>query len=219
MKNKLEIDSVILDFGSKRILQNVYLQSETGKITGLLGRNGCGKSCLLNILFGELNPLDKSIRLNGVHMEQKSRSSKVIKYLPQFNFTPSSTTLKRIFKDFKLNFKDFITLFPEFEKYYKSKLNILSSGEKRIVEIYSIVASPAKFCLLDEPFSQIMPVHVNAIKELIVRERKNKGIVITDHLYKHVMEISDDIYLIVDGTTKPIRSLDDLISLGYTKKK
>lgn len=52
MINQLEIDSVILELNSKRILQNVYLKSETGKITGLLGRNGTGKSCLMKILFG-----------------------------------------------------------------------------------------------------------------------------------------------------------------------
>ncbi len=44
MKNTLEIDSVILEFDTKRILQDVYLKIETGIITGLLGRNGCGKS-------------------------------------------------------------------------------------------------------------------------------------------------------------------------------
>lgn len=63
MKNILEIDSVILEYGLKRILQNVYLKTETGKITGLLGRNGSSKSSLMKILFGELNPSNKSIRL------------------------------------------------------------------------------------------------------------------------------------------------------------
>ena len=50
MINTLEVDSVILDFGSRRILQDVYLKSETGKITGLLGGNGSGKSCLMKII-------------------------------------------------------------------------------------------------------------------------------------------------------------------------
>jgi len=166
-----------------------------------------------------LSPLDKSVRLNGAHMEQKSRSHKDIRYLPQFNFTPKSTTLKRIFKDFKLDFSDFITLFPEFENFYNNKLSLLSGGEKRIIEIYSIVASPTKFCLLDEPFSQVMPVHVNAIKDLIIREKKNKGMVITDHLYEHIMEISDNLYLLIDGKTNPISNLDDLTKHGYTRKK
>ena len=57
MTNTLEVDSVILEFDSKRVLHNVYLKSETGKVTGLLGRNGTGKSCLMKILFSSLIPL------------------------------------------------------------------------------------------------------------------------------------------------------------------
>ena len=45
MTNILEIDSVLLEFGTHRVLQNVYLKCQTGNITGLLGRNGTGKSC------------------------------------------------------------------------------------------------------------------------------------------------------------------------------
>jgi ABC-type sugar transport system ATPase subunit len=52
MTNILEVDSILLEFDLKRVLQDVYLKSETGKVTGLLGRNGSGKSCLMKILFG-----------------------------------------------------------------------------------------------------------------------------------------------------------------------
>ena len=43
----------------------MYLKIETGRITGLLGRNGSGKSCLLDIIYGKLIPAEKSVRLNG----------------------------------------------------------------------------------------------------------------------------------------------------------
>lgn len=56
MTNILEVDSVILEFSSNRILHDVYMKSETGKVTGLLGRNGIGKSCLMKIIYGELVP-------------------------------------------------------------------------------------------------------------------------------------------------------------------
>ncbi len=65
MNHTLEVDGVILEFNSKRILQDVYLKSESGKVTGLLGRNGSGKSCLMKIIYGELVPNDKSVRIDG----------------------------------------------------------------------------------------------------------------------------------------------------------
>jgi len=214
----LEVDSVILEYGTKKVLQDVYLKCETGKITGLLGRNGSGKTCLMKIIYGKLSANNSSVRFNGEALLNTSRPSENIMYLPQFNFIPKFLTLKRIFKDFKLDFSEFINDFPEFSKYYKSKFIKLSGGEQRIVEIYLIIASNTKFCLLDEPFSHVMPVHIDSIKKLIVREKKNKGFLITDHLYKYITDICDNLYVINDGKTYLTNSLQDIETLGYTKK-
>ena len=182
MINLLEVDSVMLEFDSKRVLQDVYLKSETGKVTGLLGRNGAGKSCLMKIMFGELIPNDKSIRINGEALFTSDPSPKDLRYLPQKRFVPNSLTIKRIFSDFDLDFADLIVNFPELEKFHTSKLTNLSGGERRIIEIYTILVSQTKFCMLDEPFSQVMPIHIDSIKKLILREKENKGIIIFIYL-------------------------------------
>ena len=77
MMNSLEVDSVILDFGMRRILQDVYLKCETGRITGLLGRNGTGKSSLMKIIFGKLRLSSSSVRLNNKSLVRASRSNDV----------------------------------------------------------------------------------------------------------------------------------------------
>ncbi len=213
----LEIDSVLLEFGSKRILKDVYLKSETGKVTGVLGRNGTGKSCLMKILFGELIPSDKSIRINGKALITSNRSPKDLRYLPQKRFVPNSLTVERVFNDFKLDFADLIYNFPELEKFYKSKLINLSGGERRIIEIYTILVSQTKFSMLDEPFSQVMPIHIDSIKKLILREKENKGIIITDHMYQHIIDICDDLYVINNEKTYLTRSIEDLETLGYAR--
>ena len=215
--NILEIDGVILEFGSRRVLQDVYLKSETGKVTGLLGRNGSGKSCLMKILFGELNPQDKFIRINGNSLVTSYRSPKDIMFLPQKGFIPNSLTIKRVFNDFRLDFGDLVGYFPEFDKHYKSKLINLSGGERRIIEIYAILVSETKFCMLDEPFSQVMPVHAETMKKIILREKANKGIIMTDHMYKYIIDLSDDLYIINKGKTCLTKSIEDLEKLGYTR--
>jgi len=217
MLHTLEVDSVILDFDTKRVLQNVYLKSETGKITGLLGRNGSGKSCLMNIIYGELIPNDKSIRLDGKSLFDQNRNPEDMRYLPQFRFIPKSLTIKRIFKDFELDFADFTSSFPDFEQFYHVKISKLSGGERRIVEIYTLLASKTKFCMLDEPFSQVMPTHIDTIKNLIVREKQNKGIIITDHLYKHIVDICDSLYVINNGETYLTKDLKDLEKYEYIR--
>lgn len=215
MKHTLEVDSVILEFGTKIVLQDVYLKNETGKTTGILGRNGTGKTCLMNIIYGELKTNNKSIRLDGKTIFDVYKNPETLRYLPQFNFIPRNLKIKRIFKDFNLDFSQFIDYFPEFAKYYNYKLKNLSGGESRILEIYSILASKTKFCMLDEPFSQVMPVHVNTIKNIINVEKKNKGIIITDHLYEHIIDICNEIYVITNGKTHITKDRTDLIDLGY----
>ncbi|MBZ0244192.1 MAG: ATP-binding cassette domain-containing protein [Bacteroidales bacterium] len=219
MKHILEVDSIMLEFGNKRVLQDVYLKSESGKTTGILGRNGAGKTCLMNIIYGELKTNNKSIRLNGKAVFDASRKPENLRYLPQFNFIPKSLNISRIFKDFNLNFTDFIGYFPDFEKHNNYKLKDLSGGEIRIVEIYVILASQSKFCMLDEPFSQVMPKHVSTIKQLINKEKKNKGIIITDHLYEHIIDVCDEIYVIANGKTYLTKDRNDLIQLGYINEK
>ncbi|MCB9360686.1 MAG: ATP-binding cassette domain-containing protein [Flavobacteriales bacterium] len=216
MTNRLEVDGVFLEFGVKRVLQNIYLKCETGKVTGLLGKNGAGKTCLLKILFGTLIPNDKSIRINETSLVSSYRSPKDIKYLPQTKLIPISLSVRRVFKDFELNFRDFTAFFPEFKHLYNSKLSVLSGGERRVIEIYSILVSPSKFCMLDEPFSQIMPIQIETIKKLIIREKENKGIIITDHLYNHIIDLSDDVYVLSDGKTYFARGINDLEILKYT---
>jgi len=217
MINTLEVDSVILEFGSRRILQDVYLKSETGKISGLLGNNGAGKSCLMKIIFGELNTNNKSVRLNGEAYIGNKRSTDDLRYLPQYKFIPKSLSIKRIFEDFELDFMEFANEFPTFRRKLKKKFRALSVGEQRIIEIYLMLVSKSKFCMLDEPFSHVMPIHIETIKRLIVREKENKGIILTDHLYQNIIDISDSLYVISDGKTYLTKSVQDIETLGYMK--
>jgi ABC-type lipopolysaccharide export system ATPase subunit len=219
MNHLLEVDSVILEFGARRVLQDVYLRCETNTIVGLLGRNGAGKSCLMNIIFGTLKPFNGLVRMNNYALLGSSLKSDDVMFLPQFNFIPKFLTLKRIFEDYRLEFAAFKSEFPEFEKYYRSKIGTLSGGEKRIVEIYLVVSSNARFCLLDEPFTHVMPLHVERIKELIKQESKNKGIIVTDHMYDHILDICEPIYLLKEGKTHLIKQPEEIELLEYAKMK
>ncbi len=215
MTHTLEIDSVILEFGKNRVLQDIYFKSETGSISGLLGRNGSGKTCLMDIIYGNLNPDSKSVRIDGITLINTYRNPNVLRYLPQFGFTPKNFKIRSIFKYFRLDFDRFINSFPEFKKFYFSKMGELSTGEQRIIEIYSIIVSKSKFCMLDEPFSQVMPIHINTIKRVIAEEKKEKGIIITDHLYEHIIDICDNLYVLSSGKTYLTKDIKELEELGY----
>ena len=71
MKHVLEADGIQLEFNGRKVLSDVYLKCETAKITGLLGRNGQGKSCLMNIIYGSL-PSEKSVRFDHVSIKEQT---------------------------------------------------------------------------------------------------------------------------------------------------
>src|SRR5690606_39123274 len=84
------------------------------------------------------------------------------------------------------------------------KCNELSDGEKRLLEIYLIVCSNAKYVLIDEPFNGIAPIYKDVIKGLIREQSKNKGFIITDHDYRNILDVSTRIALLHDGGIKNI---------------
>ncbi|WP_179016818.1 ATP-binding cassette domain-containing protein [Winogradskyella forsetii] len=210
-----ELDNVELYFKNKRILNGIYLKAETGKVTAILGRNGCGKSSLLNIAFGNLKPKYKLVRLDSKPLLKPLYSAGIAKYLPQYNFIPDGFKLSFIFKLYKLDWNAFIEDFEEFSNYEHSKFKTLSGGERRIIETYIILKAKSEIVFLDEPFSHLAPLHIETVKQLIVAEKKKKAIVISDHMYQHIIESSDVIYLLKNGTTKKIEKLTELEDYKY----
>ena len=217
MHHKLEADSILLEFETRRILSDIYFKCETGHITGILGRNGQGKTCLMNIVYGNLNPISKSIRFDNVSVFQAFKRPDLLTYLPQFNFIPSHLTLKRIFSDFELAFSDFENIFPEFSTKFKSSINTLSGGQRRLIEVYVIIKSKSLFSMLDEPFSHLMPLQIEKVNELLKIEKLRKGFLITDHLFRYVTEISDNLYVLTDGKTHLTKGITDIERLGYAR--
>lgn len=212
---KLEIDNIELNYGTKNILQGIYFKAEAGKITGILGSNGCGKTSLLRILFGELKPKSKLIRIDSKPILRPLYAKGVVKYLPQFHYIPKGLSLKNIFYFNDIDYNVFIDSFPDFKDKRNLKFGQLSGGEKRLIEVYTTIKSPSKILLLDEPFSYLAPVYSEALKQEVLKSKEDKFIIITDHHYKKILDISDDLYLIKDGWSKLITSHDQLVQYNY----
>ena len=210
-----EIDNVELHFKDKLVLNGIYLKAETGKVTALLGGNGCGKSSLLNIFFGSLVPRHKLIRINNENYLKPFFYSGIVKYLPQHSFIPANLKISIIFRLHKISWDDFIEDFPHFSKNKKSRIKDLSGGERRLIETYVIIKSEAELILLDEPFTHLAPLYIEKIIELLQEEAKEKAIVVIDHLYHHIIGIADEIYLIKNGCSRLIKNPKELEDLKY----
>lgn len=216
MTHQLEADSIQLEFNDRRILSDIYLKCETGKITGLLGRNGEGKSCLMKIIYGSLK-CEKSVRFDNVPQYEAFKRPGLLLYLPQFHFIPKILTLKRIFKDFELDYTSFERRFPEFTTRYKSSINSLSGGEHRLIELYLIVKSKTQFAMLDEPFTHLNPIQIEKALDFLLEEKENKGLLVTDHLFRHITRICNDLYILANGKTHLAKNIEEIEMLGYAR--
>ena len=216
MPHLLEIDSVNKSYGQNRVLTDIYLKCETGDIIGLLGRNGSGKSTLLKILFGSLHAEQKFIRIDGKILNRPYQTRGEIAYLPQDTFIPRNLTLAAAVRLYQpahqtdLFFDDPVLYWVQ-----HSKVSQLSGGELRYAEIKLILSIDVKFVLLDEPFNGIAPLNIESVKNMIRNSAENKGIILTDHDYRNVIDVSNQHYNLSDGGVKRIRDKEDLALWGY----
>ena len=213
-KHSLIVDSVVVRFGQKTVLSGGYITSETGVVTGLLGRNGAGKSCMFRALMGGLKVEHVMVSIDGKPVERQI-IGQYIKYLPQGRLIPESMELHRAFELYGVNFWTFVNRFPKYSRYHSSPVYELSGGEARLAELYLVLMSEAPFYILDEPFSQVDPVSIDAVQEMIRERAKDHGIIITDHNYDAISRVADNLFVIADGYTNPVHSRDDLVRHGY----
>ena len=216
MSHILEVDSIHFEIGSKKILSNIFLSCQTNQIVGLLGKNGVGKSTLMKIIFGAIQ-CDQSIRIDGVFIKNAYNRHTFISYLPQHNFIPKSLSIKNIFADFEIDLNEFTQFFPEFMNREKLTMNSFSGGERRLIEIYTIVKSRSKFSLLDEPFTLLSPLQIEKVKLFLSKNKANKGLIITDHLYQHILDISDYTYILRNGQTYLCKETSEIALYGYAR--
>jgi lipopolysaccharide export system ATP-binding protein len=195
----LEADGIRIEFNGRQVLGSIYMRVQTGQIVGLLGRNGSGKSVLLQTIFGARAVADASVRVNGRRVVPAFREPGLLNYLPQEPLLPPSLTLAHAARLLKVNIETATARFPELRPQFNLKLGELSGGSARLVQALLLLHADTAFSLFDEPFSGVMPVHVETLAEEMQRLKHRKGLLITDHRYAEVLPICDVVYLLHQG--------------------
>ncbi|TRX38069.1 ATP-binding cassette domain-containing protein [Flavobacterium sp. ZT3R18] len=219
-KHILEVDSVRKQFDSKLVVSDVYLKCETNEIIGLLGRNGSGKSTLLKIIFGIVSAENKCIRIDGVVKNKVSQLLKEISYLHQESFIPNHFTVKKAIS-LSVSIEKIADFLEDtmIQSILDKKINYLSSGELRYLEIKLVLFNSSKFVLLDEPYNGLSPIMVEKVNQLIQDNSSKKGIVITDHDYENVIGISTQLLLMKEGKVHTVKNKMDLMERGYLSSR
>lgn len=211
----LKVDSVQLEYHGRKILHDIYLDCQPGCITGLLGRNGSGKSSLLKIIFGTITPGYRHINANGKVID-KGYANNTIAYLPQQNYLPKQIPICKLAPMLvdQQAWDEFAGL-DIYQQFKNQKPSQLSGGELRKLETLMILYSKANYILLDEPFTHLSPVQAEEIKAIMRKRSAYKGFIVTDHQYENILDVSDQVFLLHNGATKLIGDREELITNGY----
>lgn len=211
----LTAENVFFSTGERDIVTGGTLTARKGSITGLLGKNGSGKSTMLQCIFGTRVATECDVFVNGVRTALPYAVPGLINYLPQGPFIPGGMRVKAVLDHYGVHAGAILSHFPLFEAYLDSPVQELSGGTERLLGVVMILLAPTRFSILDEPFTHIMPLHVEVLQKLILAQKKQKGIVVTDHMYRHLLSISDNLYFVKEGKTILIRHPEDLVLHGY----
>lgn len=216
-----KLHNASISFGKKEVLKEVSFSLKTTEIFGIFGRNGCGKSTLLQMIFGNQRKGSIKISIDGLTINPSENiSAKRIAYLPQHSFLPKNIKIRDLIPIYFSDEKTQDTIFYDalIAKITSKKVRELSLGQSRYFEVLLIGKLGHPFIMLDEPFSMIEPLFKIEIKNLLNKIKAEKGILITDHYYKDVLDITTQNLLIKDGVGFKIESEEDLKKLEYLGK-
>jgi len=169
----------------------------------------------MQVVFGTQPAESKSVRFNNTPLIENYLKKQVIGYLPQGDLLPPFISFEKALALYGLDDGKIVDEFPELEECLKRKSSEVSGGQRRLFEVLLVVYSKHPFCLLDEPFSGLMPIHIEKLKVVFEKEKQRKGIIITDHLHRYIRDIADAVYVLTDGKTYKIIDEEGLVELGY----
>ena len=178
------------------VLYNFNLEIPAGRIVGLLGPNGCGKSTLMKLISGLLQADSGEITVGGVPVGEKSKA--LISYLPERTYFSSNMKVSELVDYFEEFYEDFDTqrayrLLADLGIELGANLKSLSKGTKEKVQLILVMSRNAKLYLLDEPIAGVDPAAREYILSTIVSNYNPEAtIIITTHLITDVEQVLDD---------------------------
>ncbi len=204
---KIQIKNLSKSFKGITILDNVSIEFESGKIYGLIGRNGSGKSVFLKLLCNFYVPTSGEILYDGLNINEKNiflpDTRALIEkpsFLPDLSGFDNLKLLASIQgkigdKEINESLKK-VNLFDDKDKKYK----IYSLGMKQKLGIAQVLMEDPKVMILDEPFNGIEEKTAEKLRNILKEEvKKDKIIIIASHIKEDVFELADVVYKFDDG--------------------
>ena len=201
--NILEVKNVSKSFDKKNIIKKISFNIEEGKIVGLLGKNGSGKSTILKMINDLLTLDSGEILVNGIPVSDQTKS--LISFLPERTYLERDQTIEQVFKYFEDFYDDFDRkkaekLLKDLDLDLKESLSKMSKGMQEKLQLILVMSRRAKLYILDEPLGGVDPsTREYILKTILSNFEDNSSLLITTHLVADIEKILDEVIFIDKG--------------------
>ena len=210
----LQCENVCKSFGTKQVLSDINLKIPRGKIIGLLGRNGTGKTTLIKIINDLLTVTSGKVLVNGKPVGIDSK--RIISHLPERTYLDKSMTVEQVIKFFTEFYEDFDEakarkLLKDLKLDTNLKLTKMSKGMQEKVQLVLVMSRKAELYILDEPLGGVDPATRDYILDTILTNfNEGASIIISTHLIADIEKILDEVIFIDDGKIMLTSPADEL---------
>lgn len=200
----LRVKDLKKSYGDHQVLNGISYEIPEGKIVGLLGPNGCGKTSMIKSIVGLINDYEGEILIDGEHPGVHTKEK--VAYLPEKNYLPAWMTPKQAINymaDFYKNFnKDkAYEMLRTFNLPEKQKIKTMSKGMQEKMQLLLVMSREAKLYILDEPLGGVDPVARDFIMETIMKNHlANSTILLSTHLIYDIEGILDRVLMVKGGS-------------------
>ena len=210
----VKCNNLCKEFDKKQILDNINLSIPKGKIIGLLGKNGMGKTTLIKLINDLLTPTSGEILINGE--KPGVNSKKIISYLPERTYLDKSMKVSQIitfFEEFYENFnkEKAIKLLKDLDLDINAKIGKMSKGMQEKLQLILVMSREAELYILDEPLGGVDPATRDYILDTILLNfKEGASLIISTHIISDIERILDDVIFIDKGKIVLTSSADEL---------
>lgn len=198
----IRINNLAFSYGSKDVLRNITMDLEPGRIYGLLGENGVGKTTLLTLLSGLKKPKAGTIDIDGTDpFLRRASLLQEIYFLPDEVMAPNqkASSFAASYGCFypRFDMDRFRTIMSEFDVDAEQKMNTMSSGQLKKTYISFALATSVRYIFLDEPTNGLdIPSKTQLRKALTLHTLEDSTIIISTHQVRDLENIIDPIIIL-----------------------
>lgn len=201
-------------YTGKKALDDVSFTLGRGKIVGILGPNGSGKTTMIKILNGLLRPTSGDVKIDGSEIGVYTKAN--VSYLPDKNYFADWMRVKDIFDIFCDFYEDFdrerasemCALLGIGEK---DRIKNMSKGTKEKLQLILVMSRQAQLYLLDEPIAGVDPAARDYIMDTIINNyADNATVVISTHLIADIERVLDEVIFLKNGKIVRQQAVDEL---------